>query len=449
MSVYFLNIGILALLILFNGFMCLSEVAIIASRRTRLQTMIDDGVSGARRGLQLVNDPNGSFSTIQTGITAVSLLSGIFGQSALVGPVAEMLEKAGLPEETCTAVSTVLVLISLTFVSILFGELVPKLLGQRHPEKLLCRIAPALHGLSIVLAPFVKLLSSSARLILKLLHADTKPEEEVSAEDIRAIIDVGEKTGVIEANEHDMVRNVFRLDDRQVGSLMTPRNDIEWIDVEDPPEANIDKVKHSHFSRLPVCEGSLDNVKGFCTTRTLLRQMMETGKPDFRANLAPAFYVPESITGMELLENFRKTNASAVLVVDEYGAVQGIVTPRDVFEAITGQFQPDSPEETMVRKREDGSVLLDGIISVPELKDALGLKTVPDEEEARYNTLAGMMMLLLGRVPKDGDIAEWEGWRLEVVDMDGRRIDKVLAVRVKKAAAPAPADGAAKTAPKE
>ena len=241
------------------------------------------------------------------------------------------------------------------------------------------------------------------------------------------MIDEGEESGVIETAERDMVRNVFRLDDRQVGSLMTPRSDIDWIDLEDPDEKNIELIRASKRSRLPVCEGSLDNVKGFCTTRTLLQQMMESGKPDFSTNLTPASYVPESLTGMELLEHFRRTDLPIALVVDEYGEVQGLVTPRDVLEAIAGEFKPEKPGEAWANRREDGSWLLDGIIPVPEMKDALGLKHVPDEAGTRYNTLAGMMMLLLGRLPREGDVAEWEGWRFEVVDMDGRRVDKVLA----------------------
>ena len=239
--------------------------------------------------------------------------------------------------------------------------------------------------------------------------------------------------GVIETVERDMVRNVFRLDDRQVASLMTPRADIDWIDLEDSPEVNIEKIRSSKRSRLPVCVGSLDDVKGFCSTRSLLQQMMEKGRADFKDNLVAPVYVPESLTGMELLENFRKTDTPVALVVDEYGEVQGIVTPRDVLEAIAGEFKPEQPGDAWVTRREDGSLLLDGMIPIPELKDVLDIKSVPEEDFGRYNTLAGMMMLLLGRLPKEGDVAEWDGWRLEIIDMDRRRIDKVLAVKVKTA----------------
>lgn len=216
---------------------------------------------------------------------------------------------------------------------------------------------------------------------------------------------------------------------------MTPRADIEWIDLEDAIEANMEKVRRSNRSRLPVCEGSLDNVKGFCSTRTLLKQMMVDGRADFGKNLMEVSYVPESITGMELLEHFRRTDTPVALVVDEYGEVQGLVTPRDVLEAIAGEFKPEQPGDAWASRRDDGTWLLDGLIPVPELKDVLDLKSVPDEAMGRYNTLAGMLMLLLGRLPREGDLAEWQGWRFEIVDMDGRRIDKVLVSRADRSTA--------------
>ena len=227
-----------------------------------------------------------------------------------------------------------------------------------------------------------------------------------------------------------MVRNIFRLDDRPIASLMIPRTDIEWIDLDDSLEVNIEKIKSSHRSRLPVCKGSLDDVKGICTTRTLLQQMMEKGKPNFRENLSKPVYVPESLTGMELLENFRTTDTALALVVDEYGEVQGLVTPRDVLEAIAGEFKPESPADAWVTARADGNYLLDGLIPIPELKDVLNIKNVPEDIPGRYATLAGMMMFLIGRLPQEGDSTVWDGWKFEVVDMDGRRVDKVLTTQI-------------------
>ena len=426
MSSWF-DILILVILIGMNGAFALSEVALITSRRARLQHMDEESVPGARRAMDMNADPNRALSTIQVGITSIGLLSGIFGESALAKPVAEWLVSLGMGEETASAVGITLVVVLLTYFSIVMGELVPKRIGQMAPERLACRVSPVLHMLSLAAAPFVKLLSLSTASILRLMRVDTRSQNAVTEEEIHAMIDEGEESGVIETVERDMVRNVFRLDDRQVASLMTPRADISWIDIDDPVEENVEKIRSSRRSRLPVCEGGLENVKGVCSTRTLLQQILENGKPDFKSNLSPVNYVPESLTGMELLEHFRKTDVPLALVVDEYGEVMGLVTPRDVLEAIAGEFKPELPGDGWASRREDGSWLLDGIIPVPELKDVLNLKRVPEEEQGRYSTLAGMMMLLLGRLPREGDTAEWGGWKLEIVDMDGRRVDKVIA----------------------
>lgn len=354
MSSWF-DILILVILIGMNGAFALSEVALITSRRARLQHMDEESVPGARRAMDMNADPNRALSTIQVGITSIGLLSGIFGESALAKPVAEWLVSLGMGEETASAVGITLVVVLLTYFSIVMGELVPKRIGQMAPERLACRVSPVLHMLSLAAAPFVKLLSLSTASILRLMRVDTRSQNAVTEEEIHAMIDEGEESGVIETVERDMVRNVFRLDDRQVASLMTPRADIDWIDLEDSPEVNIEKIRSSKRSRLPVCVGSLDDVKGFCSTRSLLQQMMEKGRADFKDNLVAPVYVPESLTGMELLENFRKTDTPVALVVDEYGEVQGIVTPRDVLEAIAGEFKPEQPGDAWVTRREDGS----------------------------------------------------------------------------------------------
>ena len=437
MSSWF-DVFLLLALIGLNGLYALSEIALVTSRRARLQHMENEQVPGAARARELNAEPTRALSTIQVGITSIGILSGIVGESALARPVADFLTDLGMSRETASGVGIVLVVVLVTYFSIVLGELVPKRIGQFYPERLACRAAGPIHALSLVAAPFVKLLSLSTETILRRLGIRENPDAGVTEEEIHAMIDEGEETGIIERAERDMVRNVFRLDDRQVGSLMTPRADIEWIDLEDPIEANMEKVRRSNRSRLPVCEGSLDNVKGFCSTRTLLKQMMVDGRADFGKNLMEVSYVPESITGMELLEHFRRTDTPAALVVDEYGEVQGLVTPRDVLEAIAGEFKPEQPGDAWASRRDDGTWLLDGLIPVPELKDVLDLKSVPDEAMGRYNTLAGMLMLLLGRLPREGDLAEWQGWRFEIVDMDGRRIDKVLVSRADRSAAAKP-----------
>ena len=237
----------------------------------------------------------------------------------------------------------------------------------------------------------------------------------------------GSDAGVIEQHEHAMVRNVFRLDDRQIASLMIPRADIVFLDIDDPIETNLRKIENAVHTRFPVVKGGLHEVLGMISAKQLLTQTIRGEKPVLTDNMQPPVFVPESLTGMELLDNFRSTSMQSALVIDEYGEIQGLVTLRDVLEAITGEFKPRNVEDAWAIQRADGSWLLDGLIPVPELKDRLGLRQVPEEDKGRYNALSGMLMLLLGRVPQTTDVAEWEGWRFEVVDMDGKRVDKVLA----------------------
>ena len=224
-----------------------------------------------------------------------------------------------------------------------------------------------------------------------------------------------------------MVRNVFRLDDRQIASLMVPRGEIVYLDLDLPLEENFRSIEEAVHTRFPVCRGGLQNIVGVVSAKQLLTQFIRGEKPDLAATVTPAVFVPESLTGMELLQNFRSTSAQLVIVIDEYGEVQGMVTLRDVIEAITGEFHQLDVEEAWAVQRGDGSWLIDGLMPIPELKDRLDLDHVPEEERGRYNTLSGMAMLLLGRVPRTGDVIEWEGWRFEIVDMDGRKIDKLLA----------------------
>jgi putative hemolysin len=253
---------------------------------------------------------------------------------------------------------------------------------------------------------------------------------QLTQEEIHAILEEGSDAGVIEQQEHQMVRNVFRLDDRQIASLMVPRGDVVYLDVADPLETNLKRIEESHHSRFPVLRNGWGDVLGIASSKAFLTQTLRGERPNLTENLQASVFVPEYLTGMELLENFKSTDAQLAFVMDEYGEIQGIVTLQDVMEAITGEFKPRQAEDAWALQREDGSWLLDGLIPIPELKDRLLLKAVPEEEKSRYNTLSGMMMLLLGRLPQTTDMAQWEGWVLEIVDMDGKRIDKVLARQI-------------------
>jgi putative hemolysin len=271
--------------------------------------------------------------------------------------------------------------------------------------------------------------------MLRLLGVREDQQRGVTEEEIAASLEEGLDAGVIEAHEHQMVRNVFRLDERQIGSMMIPRGDIAWLDAEGSREDVIVVLSaHSH-SRYPVCRGGLDDVVGVVTAQALLAQMAHTGEIGLTEAMLPAVFVPETLSGMELLEHFRGSSVQMVFVVDEYGVVQGVITLRDVLEAITGEFSTPTDDDAWAVQREDGSWLIDGLIPVPEFKDRLGLKTLPDEDRGRYNTLAGFIMLMLGRLPQTADCVDYEGWRFEVVDLDGKRVDKVMVNRL---AEPAP-----------
>jgi putative hemolysin len=275
--------------------------------------------------------------------------------------------------------------------------------------------------------PFVYLLSVSTDGILRLMGKKELSSANLTEEDIHSMLAEGSQAGLIEKQEHAMLRNVFRLDDRQIASLMTPRSEIIYLDIEQPLEGNLENLMNSDHSRYPVCRGGIHDTVGIITAKRLLKQRIKGESTNIQEYLQPAIFVPESLTGMKLLEQFRESGVQMVFVVDEYGEILGLITLQDVLEALTGEFKSRDPEDVWAVQREDGSWLLDGLIPIQELKDRLDLRSVPEELKGRYNTLSGMMMWLIGSLPRTSDVAEWEGWRLEVVDMDGNRIDKVLA----------------------
>jgi putative hemolysin len=427
----FMDLALLIFLVLLNGLFAMSEMALAASRKARLQVMAETGDAGAQAAMVLHDNPTQFLSTVQIGITSISVLNGIVGEAVFSPPLAHWIEaNFPLSERVSSISATGLVVLIITFVSIIFGELVPKRIGQMYPEAVARLAARPMMWLSNAARPFVRLLSATTEAILKILGIKDTGNRSVTEEEIAAQLEEGLESGVIEAHEHQMVRNVFRLDERQIGSMMIPRSDIAWLDLEVSMSENLATIAEHGYSRYPVCRGGLDDVLGVMTAQQLLHQLTRQQHNDLNEGLLPAVFVPETLSGMELLEHFRASDTKMVFVVDEYGEVQGVITLRDVLEAITGEFSPSETNEAWAVQREDGSWLIDGLIPVPELKDRLEIKVLPDEDRGRYNTLAGMVMLLLGRLPQTADNVEWEGWRFEVVDMDGKRIDKVLVSRV-------------------
>ncbi len=422
-----MEIAILLALILVNGIFAMSEIALITARRSKLQNSAQAGDSGAAAAIQLGEDPNRFLSTVQIGITLIGILNGIIGQAALVQPFSTWMESLGIQSPLSNYLATGITVVSITYFSIVLGELVPKRLGQINPESIARRVAHPMLLLAMASKPFVKVLSGSTQMMLRILGIKEMAAPTVTEEEIHMMLAEGSSAGVIEYQEHQMVRNVFRLDDRQIASLMVPRSEAIYLDVEEPLEENLKRIESSEHSRFPVIRGAWGNVLGVASARQFLKQTLHGEKPNLTEDLQPAVFVPESLTGMELLENFKNSGTHLAFIIDEYGEVQGIVTLQDVMEAIAGEFKPHRPEDAWAVKREDGTWLLDGFIPIPELKDRLGLKEVPEEEKGRYNTLSGMVMLLAGRLPQTTDRCEWEGWIFEIMDMDGKRIDKVLA----------------------
>ena len=426
-----MELALLVALIVLNGIFAMSEIALIAARKSRLQRLAEEGDHSAALAIRLGEEPTQFLSTIQIGITAIGILNGIVGEAALAGPLAGLLNSWGIDAKTSAIGATTLVVVSITYFSIVVGELGPKRVAQFNAEGIARLMARPIAFLAQLSRPFVALLTVSTDGLLRLLGKNELSSANLTEEDIHAMLVEGSQTGVIEKHEHDMVRNVFRLDDRQIASLMTPRSEIVWLDMEAPLEEGLEKLAASDHSRFPVCQGGLHEVLGVISAKRLLKQHLK-GEPLSKMveYLQPAVYVPESLTGMKLLEQFRESGVQMVFVVDEYGEILGLITLQDLLEALAGEFRPRDPEDVWAVQRADGSWLLDGLIPITVLKDRLDLKTVPEEEKGRYHTLSGMVMWLVGRVPHTGDVTEWEGRRLEGVDLDGNRIDKVLASRL-------------------
>ena len=424
-----MDIVLLVALILLNGVFAMSEIALVTARKSRLQRMADNGDKAAGVAIRLGEDPTRFLSTIQIGITAIGLLSGIVGEAALSRPLTGWLSELGFSAKTGSMIATATVVVGITLFSIVVGELVPKRIGQFNAEAIARLLSRPIAALSQLARPFVFLLSFSTNGLLRILGVKAGNADNITEEDIHAIIADGSQAGVIEQNEHEMLRNVFRLDDRQVSTIMTPRSEAVFLDIEQPLDSIIDTLLNSNHSRFPVCRGGMDDIIGFTSAKRLLKRHMHPDETSLEEILQPAVYVPETMTGMKLLEQFRDTGMKMVFVSDEYGEAVGLVTIQNLLEALAGEFKPRDPEDLWAVRREDGSWLLDGLIPIPELKDRLGLKTVPEEHKGRFNTLGGMIMWLMGNIPHTGDFAMWDGWRFEVVDLDGNRIDKVLASR--------------------
>ena len=424
-----MEIAIVLGLVLLNGLFAMSEIALMTSRKARLQKLSEAGDHGATAAMLLGDDPNKFLSTIQIGITSISILNGIVGEATLAGPVRAWLQTQGMQLPYAAYVATGLVVIAITYFSIVLGELVPKRLGQISPEPIALRVSRPMTWLAMAAKPFVRLLSISTEAVLKLIGVRDAGRHILTEEELHMMLDESTQSGIIEQQEHKMVRNIFRLDDRQVSSFMVPRTDVEYFDVNRSLDDNLQRFERSQHSRFPVLRGGWNDIIGVASARDMLAQSLRGQQPSLLDSLQAPVYVPEILTGLDLLEHFRNASVQFAFVVDEYGEVQGIVTPQDIMEVIAGEFKTRDAKDAWAVQRDDGSWLLDGLIPIPELKDLLDLSTVPEEGRSHYHTLSGLVMQLLGKLPQTGDHCQWEEWEFEIVDLDGMRIDKVLATR--------------------
>ena len=422
------EILLILLLIVANGVFAMSELAVVSARKTRLQQRAESGDAGARRALELAEHPNRFLSTVQIGITLVGIFAGAYGGATLAGQLAGYLERFAPVAPYSEEIALVVVVASITYLSLVVGELVPKRIALTHPERIAARVAGPMYRLSILAGPLVRLLTVSTEGLLRLLRIRKGSEPPVTEEEVAALLEAGAAAGVFEEEEQELVERVFWLGDQRAASLMTPRRRVVWLDLQDPPEVSRNKIVQNRFSHFPVAEGELDNVRGMVRVKDILAGLLE-GKPlDLQTALRKPLFVPEGMRALRLLELFRESGVHMAVVIDEYGGVEGVVTINNVLEEIAGNFTAET--EPRVVRRPDGSWLVDGSLTMDEFWEALQLEERRETERKEYNTLGGLVVTTLGRLPTAGDAFEAYGLRFEVVDMDARRVDKVLVSHV-------------------
>jgi len=421
------EIILIIVLILTNGVFAMSEIAMVSARKARLQQRADEGDMGAKAALELAEAPNRFLSTIQIGISLIGVLIGALGGATLAGHLSAVLRQVAFLAPYADAVALILVVLVVTYFSLVLGELIPKRIGLNNPERVAAAVGRPMKTLARLAAPVVHILSLSTELGLRLLGARPSTDPPITQEEIKVLMAQGTQVGVFEEAEQDMVESVFRLGERRVDAIMTPRTEVMWLNQDDPVPDILQTVLESHYSIFPVAQGNLDNVTGILVARELLACQLTNEPLELKTILKPPLFVPESTPALKALELLRTSRNHIALVIDEYGGFQGIVTLYDILEAIVGDMpSAGEPVEPQAVQREDGSWLFDGMLQIDEFKEILGLDNLPDEDRAGYQTLGGFVMTQIGNIPTAGQHFEWEGWRFEVVDMDGRRVDKVL-----------------------
>ena len=426
-----MDIALLFALILLNGVFAMSEIAIVSSRKARLIGLADDGNRGAQAAVRLHEDPSNFFSTIQVGITSIGILSGAMGETALADPLAAWLAGFPLIEPYARTIALSIVVVGITYFSVVVGELVPKRLALLAPETIASLISRPMVLLALIARPLVVVLSVSSNTLLRLAGARRTEEPPITDEEINVLMGQGAEAGVFHQSEQQIVSNVLRLDEQRVGAIMTPRKDIFAVDLDDPEEEIRARIADSPYSRVLVCRDGVEHVLGVLQTGSLLKRSLAgitIDRASIEALLTPPLYVPDTVSTAQLLENFRRTRKHLALLVDEYGDLQGLVTVNDVLAAIVGDISVEDIDEAQeIVQREDGSWLVDGSTSISKLKSVIGLdEELPGEEGGGFHTVGGLVLHVLGRIPVPADHFELPGLRIEVMDMDRNRIDKVL-----------------------
>lgn len=419
---------IILALILINGVLAMSEASLLASRKAKLQQLANEGDKSAESTLELLKSPNIFLSTIQIGITLIGVLAGAVGGATIAEALAVSLQSLPYAGAYADSIAIGIVVLTITILTIWLGELVPKRLGIHSPERIAKVIAGPMIFISKLFSPLVKLMSSGTEIVLTLFGIKPTNEPPITEEELQVLIDQGTQAGIFEESEQDMVEGVFSLGDTRVYSVMTPRTEIVWLDVSDSTEEILGKISNSPYSRFPVRQDSLETIVGIVKSRDLLVATLSRQGINLKELAKPAHFIPETMPASRALEVLKKNNTEMLLVVDEFGGVQGLLTINDILEEIVGGMEGDEPQAT---QRQDGSWLLDGMLEVDEFKEIFNLNELPHEDE--YETLSGFVMTSLGRLPQTADHFEWSNLRFEVIDMDGRRVDKVLVTSKPKA----------------
>lgn len=417
------EIVIIGILILINGILAMSEIAFVSARKFKLEDLSQKGNKSAQKALKLLEDPERFLSAVQIGITLVGILAGAFGGYALAEDLTPYLQKVELLKEYAAEISFTLLVIVITYLSLIFGELVPKSIALKNAERITVLTAPLMYSITKVFSPLVGFLSISTKVILWLFRIKQSNDVPVTEEELKSLLELGTRHGTFEKEESEMIKKVFNFNDKKVGSILIPRTEIEWIDINSNNREIFEFIKSHNFSRYLVCDSNIDNFHGIIESKEFLINYNENPNFEFKEVIKETLIVHESIFTIDLLEKFRASKSNLALVVDEYGGTKGLITLHDLIEDIFGELPEEFDEdETKIIVRADGSLLVDGLIDITELMDKLSLKI----EEPDYSTLSGFIMHQLGTVPAEGEILDYEDYRFEVIDMDGKRIDKVL-----------------------